>query len=160
MDAITEAAKNHKRDAATLRKESSKREPIRRPELLKMRRESLSQILMNNSKHKMALREKKGGDGNGVGVTLSPRRMLFSSPRKKKRGDEKEAEESPSKMRRKGKEEGQEEEEGTPTRHSQRIAARMDKENRDKKATSMGPPAQIESVRKRTLKVIFVGVIS
>ncbi len=129
MDAITAAAKKHKQDAATLRKESSKRDPVRRPELLKMRRESLSQILMNNSKHKMALRERKGN-------ILSPRRLPFSSPRKKKRG-EAEVEESPSKIRRKEEEE---------TRKSERIAA---KENK------MAPPAAADSaVKRRTKKVI------
>ena len=57
VDCITEAAEKHKRDAATLRKESSRREPIRRPELLKMRRESLSQIMINATKCKKAAKE-------------------------------------------------------------------------------------------------------
>ena len=45
VDAIKEAINKCKRNAATLRKESSKREPLKRPDLMKMRRESLTQLM-------------------------------------------------------------------------------------------------------------------
>ena len=45
VDSIKDAINVYKRNASTLRKESSKREPIKRPDLMKMRRESLSQLM-------------------------------------------------------------------------------------------------------------------
>jgi hypothetical protein len=45
VDSINQAIEMYKKNAATLRKESSKREPLRRPDLMKMRRESLSQLM-------------------------------------------------------------------------------------------------------------------
>ncbi|TRY76816.1 hypothetical protein TCAL_03502, partial [Tigriopus californicus] len=58
-----------KKDAATLRKESSRREPMKRPELLKMRRDSLSQIMSHNTKNS---------------GKPTPRRLAFTSPKKKR----------------------------------------------------------------------------
>uniref|UniRef100_A0A0K2UVV5 PH domain-containing protein n=2 Tax=Lepeophtheirus salmonis TaxID=72036 RepID=A0A0K2UVV5_LEPSM len=46
VDALKKAVSQLAKDASTLRKESSKREPMRRPEILKLRRESLSLILL------------------------------------------------------------------------------------------------------------------
>ena len=45
VNAIHDAINTYKKNAATLRKESSKREPLKRPDLMKMRRESLSQLM-------------------------------------------------------------------------------------------------------------------
>ena len=45
VDAIKDAINQYKRNASTLRKESSKREPLKRPDLMKMRRESLTQLM-------------------------------------------------------------------------------------------------------------------
>lgn len=66
---INQAITQLKKDAATLRKESSRREPMKRPELLKMRRDSLSQIMCNNTKNS---------------AKPTPRRLAFTSPRKKR----------------------------------------------------------------------------
>lgn len=41
VDGILKAIEQRKKDAATLRKESTRREPLKRPQILKMRRESL-----------------------------------------------------------------------------------------------------------------------
>jgi len=46
VEAILEAKEKAKANAATLRKESSKRTPLKRPDLMRMRRESLGQIMM------------------------------------------------------------------------------------------------------------------
>ena len=55
VDIIDKTIEKHRKDAATLKKEeSTRREPIRRPEMLKMRRDSLSQIMFNASRHKVA----------------------------------------------------------------------------------------------------------
>ncbi len=81
VDAISSTIAHHKRDLSTLRKESSKREPMKRPEILKMRRESLSQIMINNSRHKMAEEEQQQKTKKGA---LSPRRLPFSTPSKKR----------------------------------------------------------------------------
>ena len=55
VDIIGKTIEKHRKDAATLKKEeSTRREPIRRPEMLKMRRDSLSQIMFNASRHKVA----------------------------------------------------------------------------------------------------------
>ena len=74
MDIISRTIDKHRKDAATLKKEeSTRREPIRRPEMLKMRRDSLSQIMFNASRHKVAtattelLRSAAGGKGNNEG---------------------------------------------------------------------------------------------
>jgi len=44
MKNFQKAIAQHRKDAATLRKESSRREPLKRPDIMKMRRESLSQV--------------------------------------------------------------------------------------------------------------------
>ena len=44
--AIQETTNSHKSAAATLRKESSRRTPLKRPDMLRLRRETLSQIMM------------------------------------------------------------------------------------------------------------------
>ena len=81
VDAILKAIAQHRSNAATLRKESSRRDPIKRPDIMKMRRESLGQILLlrkgilTPSKHKMILRERKDSltsPGNSP-IVLSPR---------------------------------------------------------------------------------------
>ena len=45
VDMIKDAINVYKRNSSTLRKESSKRQPLKRPDLMKMRRESLSQLM-------------------------------------------------------------------------------------------------------------------
>ena len=67
MEAIEAAADKCRKDCASLRKESSRRNPVRRPEILKMRRESLSQIMRNRSEAESSasdspLKRKKSGD--------------------------------------------------------------------------------------------------
>ena len=65
VGAISTAIIRHKSNSATLRKESSRRDPVKRPDIMKMRRESLGQILLlrkgilTPGKHKMVLRERK-----------------------------------------------------------------------------------------------------
>ena len=65
VQAITKSITQHKSNSATLRKESSRRDPVKRPDIMKMRRESLGQILLlrkgilTPSRHKMILRERK-----------------------------------------------------------------------------------------------------
>ena len=46
IQAIQETTGKYKASAATLRKESSRRTPLKRPDLMRLRRESLSQIMM------------------------------------------------------------------------------------------------------------------
>jgi hypothetical protein len=113
VDAISTAVEQHRRDAATLRKESSKREPLRRPDLLKMRRESLSQIMLGrrgrDKTHRMILRERqtpdnKNGNNGGNGSFLTPRKLPFASPRKRKDKEDVDATVSPSKIQKKGSE--------------------------------------------------------
>ena len=56
VDTINDAISTYKKNASTLRKESSKREPLKRPDLMKMRRESLSQLMryqLNKGKNKI-----------------------------------------------------------------------------------------------------------
>ena len=83
VDLIERTAAQLRKDAATLRKESSKREPIKRPEILKMRRESLSQIMLNNTKKKMQ-QQQETKTASPQQSRLVPRRLPFSSPRKKR----------------------------------------------------------------------------
>ena len=86
VDCITKAITKHKTNSATLRKESSRRDPIKRPDIMKMRRESLGQILLlrkgllTPSRHKMILRERKDLTSSSPGN--SP---IVFSPRSKKR---------------------------------------------------------------------------
>ena len=87
VDCITKAITKHKTNSATLRKESSRREPIKRPDIMKMRRESLGQILLlrkgllTPSRHKMILRE-RNKDLTNSSPGNSP---IVFSPRSKKR---------------------------------------------------------------------------
>ena len=46
IQAIQDTTGKYKASAATLRKESSRRTPLKRPDLMRLRRESLSQIMM------------------------------------------------------------------------------------------------------------------
>ena len=69
------------------RKESSRRDPVKRPDIMKMRRESLGQILLlrkgllTPAKHKMVLRERQQQD-----LSCSPGNSpIVFSPRSKKR---------------------------------------------------------------------------
>jgi len=89
-EAIAEAAEACRANAATLRKESSKREPARRPDLLKLRRESLSQIMLKRQKKcatnttRMVLRSSAANTPEKASDCSSPVRLPFSSPRKRK----------------------------------------------------------------------------
>ena len=85
VESIIKAIAKHKTNSATLRKESSRRDPIKTPDIMKMRRESLGQILLlrkgilTPSRHKMILRERKD-------LTSSPGNSpIIFSPRSKKR---------------------------------------------------------------------------
>lgn len=81
VEAISKAVVQHKKDASTLRKESSRRDPLKRPDIMKMRRESLGQILMirkGDHRHRMALRDRKEG------FTSPGNSPLLFSPRKKR----------------------------------------------------------------------------
>jgi hypothetical protein len=77
---IIKAIAQHKSNSATLRKESSRREPVKRPDIMKMRRESLGQILLlrrgllTPSKHKMILRERGDMSPGNSPIIFSPRR--------------------------------------------------------------------------------------
>ena len=84
VQAIQGSITKHKSNSATLRKESSRRDPVKRPDIMKMRRESLGQILLlrkgilTPSKHKMILRERKD-------LTSPGNSPIVFSPRSKKR---------------------------------------------------------------------------
>lgn len=84
VGAISTAIIRHKSNSATLRKESSRRDPVKRPDIMKMRRESLGQILLlrkgilTPGKHKMVLRERKD-------LTSPGNSPIVFSPRSKKR---------------------------------------------------------------------------
>merc|ERR1719270_1214605 len=85
VGAISSAITKHKSNSATLRKESSRRDPVKRPDIMKMRRESLGQILLlrkgilTPAKHKMVLRERRD-------LSCSPGNSpIVFSPRSKKR---------------------------------------------------------------------------
>ena len=68
VTAIQEATNKHKTAAATLRKESSRRTPLKRPDMLKLRRETLSQIMMlrlTKEKAKKLLLTPKSGNKAG-----------------------------------------------------------------------------------------------
>lgn len=91
VECIRKAITQHKANSATLRKESSRRDPIKRPDIMKMRRESLGQILLlrkgiltpSKNLHKMVLRsteKRKFEDLSSPGN--SP---IVFSPRSKKR---------------------------------------------------------------------------
>ncbi len=108
-----------------------------------MRRESLSQIMLNQSK-----KQQQQGENKKLPL-LSPKRLPFSSPRKQKRQPDGEEQslalgESPSKVSKRG------DSPSTP-RRSQRIA-KKDKENND--GNSMPPPSKpVESTKKKMTKV-------
>ena len=84
VEAVKTAITKHKSNSATLRKESSRRDPVKRPDIMKMRRESLGQILLlrkgilTPNKHKMVLRERKD-------LTSPGNSPIVFSPRSKKR---------------------------------------------------------------------------
>eukprot|EP00095_Tigriopus_kingsejongensis_P006553 maker-scaffold235_size242898-snap-gene-0.10 protein:Tk06553 transcript:maker-scaffold235_size242898-snap-gene-0.10-mRNA-1 annotation:"protein tag-52" len=134
IEDINQAAVQLKKDAATLRKESSRREPMKRPDLLKMRRDSLSQIMFNSTKPK-----------------ATPRRLAFGASPKKKRpapDTPKSKCESPSKVKKMT-------ENDTPTKRMTRSAA---KENASPDCALMMPPpnpgtSTPSSVQMRSKKV-------
>ena len=85
VNAISQAIVRHRSNSASLRKESSRRDPVKRPDIMKMRRESLGQILLlrkgilTPAKHKMVLRERRD-------LSCSPGNSpIVFSPRSKKR---------------------------------------------------------------------------
>ena len=93
VDIIGKTIEKHRKDAATLKKEeSTRREPIRRPEMLKMRRDSLSQIMFNASRHKVAtaatglIRSAAGkGNGNAASNRADPPATPSAGPTPRKR---------------------------------------------------------------------------
>ena len=92
VDIIGQTIDKHRKDAATLKKEeSTRREPIRRPEMLKMRRDSLSQIMFNASRHKVAtaatglLRSAAGKGSNSGSVRADPAATPAAAPTPRKR---------------------------------------------------------------------------
>lgn len=136
VDTIQQTIQKHKADAATLRKESSRRDALRRPQILKMRRDSLSQIMMSHSKQQMTtLRENSGNmSPRRFGALLSPLR----SPLKKKRQAPDTPSsmnvDSPNKLKRVEEEAAATSDaEGTPRRSARQAA---NKENSGAKASS------------------------
>eukprot|EP00096_Caligus_rogercresseyi_P008821 TRINITY_DN2857_c0_g1_i2.p2 TRINITY_DN2857_c0_g1~~TRINITY_DN2857_c0_g1_i2.p2 ORF type:complete len:582 (-),score=238.73 TRINITY_DN2857_c0_g1_i2:2130-3875(-) len=89
VEALKKTIGQLSKDASTLRKESSKREPMRRPEILKLRRESLSLILLmrkNKEKEDHQVEENKSPSKKRP-ATSTPTSGTPSKRRKKKKGD-------------------------------------------------------------------------
>ena len=94
VDIIGRTIEKHRKDAATLKKEeSTRREPIRRPEMLKMRRDSLSQIMFNASRNKVAtaatglLRSAAGKGSHAVPPAEATTSAAAPTPRKRRQQD-------------------------------------------------------------------------
>jgi len=90
VDSIRKAVKQHKKNSASLKRESSKFEPMRKTDMLKMRRESLSTIMLNRKTEETKREILEKGEGN-----KSP--QFENSPRKRRQGDTKP--ETPKKLK-------------------------------------------------------------
>ena len=77
VEDITKAVKQLKKNSATLKRESSKFEPMRKPDILKLRRESLSKIMLMRKTEESKREELKTSTS-----TRSP--LLMLTPRKRK----------------------------------------------------------------------------
>jgi len=93
VESIRKTVKQHKKNSASLKRESSKFEPIRKTDMLKMRRESLSSIMLMR-KTEETKREVLEKEEDGKSSLSS---LFDNSPRKRRQGQIKS--ETPKKMK-------------------------------------------------------------